>query len=443
MRRVLTALLFASLLSSSALAQGARPAAPKPPPTVYLLKAARLFDGTSDTARTNTAVLVEGERIKAVGTAADLARQAPPEAKVLDLGDVTLLPGLIDNHTHVLLQGDITAEEYDEQLLKESIPYRTIRATAAARTALLNGFTTLRDLETEGAMYADVDVKMAIERGVIPGPRMFVATRALAPTGMYPLSGYSWELRMPEGVQIVDGVDAIRKAVREQVKYGADWIKVYVDRKYYIAPDGRLRSWVNFTDEELQALVNEAHRLGRKVAAHAMAWDGIDAALRAKADTIEHGDGLTEDLMERMVAQKVYWCPTIFVGVYVAPGRGGNWPKMVDLERAAFGKAVKKGVLISYGTDAGGYAWTENQAQEFKLMVDYGMSPAAAIRSATSEAAKLLGKEQEFGTLAPGKLADIVAAPGNPLQDITALQRVGFVMKNGVVYKGGPGAITP
>jgi len=174
------------------------------------------------------------------------------------------------------------------------------------RTAVMNGFTTIRDLETEGAMYADVDVKTAIARGVIPGPRMFVATRAFAPTGTYPLLGYSWELQhLPEGVQIIDGPDAIRKAVREQVKYGADWIKFYSDRKYYKTNDPKrpLRSWVNFTRAELEAMVDEAHRLGRKVAAHAMAWDGIDAALTAKVDSIEHGDGLTDDLIDRVVKQ--------------------------------------------------------------------------------------------------------------------------------------------
>jgi imidazolonepropionase-like amidohydrolase len=240
---------------------------------------------------------------------------------------------------------------------------------------------------------------------------------------------------MPEGVQIVDGPEDIRKAVREEVKYGADWIKFYADRRYYIGPDGRLRSWVNFTDEELKMLVSEAHRLGRKVAAHAMGWDGIDAALRAGVNTIEHGDGLTDDLLDRMVAQKVYWCPTIFVGVYVAPGRGGIWPKMVDLERIAFGKALKKGVMISYGTDVGGYAWTENQAQEFAYMVRYGMTPMAAIKSATSVAAQLLDQADNFGTLEAGKLADIIAVKGDPIADISELTRVSFVMKGGTIYK--------
>ncbi|HEY6088535.1 MAG TPA: amidohydrolase family protein [Gemmatimonadaceae bacterium] len=401
----------------------------------YVLRAARVIDGKSDVALKDVTIVVMGDKIVAVGPQSSIGSKIPNGAQVIDLGGATILPGLIDNHTHVLLQGDITSADYDEQLLKESIPYRAIRATAAVRAALMNGFTAIRDLETEGAMYADVDVKTAIARGVIPGPRMFVSTRAMAPTGMYPLLGYSWELKMPEGVQIVDGPDDIRKAVREEVKYGADWIKFYADRKYYIGTDGRLRSWVNFTDEELKALVGEAHRLGKKVAAHAMGWDGIDAALRAGVNTIEHGDGLTDDLLDRMVAQKVYWCPTIFVGVYVAPGRGGNWPKMVELERIAFGKALKKGVMISYGTDVGGYAWTENQAQEFAYMVRYGMSPMAAIKSATSVAAQLLDQSDNFGAIEPGKLADIIAVKGDPLADIGELTRVTFVMKGGVIYK--------
>jgi imidazolonepropionase-like amidohydrolase len=270
--------------------------------TRYLIKAAHLIDGKSDSRRDNTAILVEGGKIVAVGSASELMGRAGA-SRIIDLGNATILPGLIDNHTHVLLQGDVTSADYDEQLLKESIPYRTIRATAAARTALMNGFTAIRDLETEGAMYADVDVKTAINRGIIPGPRMFVSTRAMAPTGMYPLLGYSWELRMPEGVQIVDGPDEIRKAVREEAKYGADWIKFYADRRYYMGEDGKLHSWVNFTDEEMKAIVTEAHRLGKKVAAHAVGWDGIDGALRAGVNTIEHGQGLTDDLIARMVKQ--------------------------------------------------------------------------------------------------------------------------------------------
>jgi imidazolonepropionase-like amidohydrolase len=398
------------------------------------IRCGRLIDGKAQAAVDNAVILVDGERIRQVGAGVPV----PAGVEVIDLGRSTCLPGLIDNHTHILLQGDITAADYDQQLLKESIPYRTIQATVAARTALMNGFTALRDLETEGAMYADVDVKTAINKGVIPGPRLFVSTRAMAPTGMYPLQGYSWELRVPEGVQIVDGPDGVRRAVREQVKYGADWIKYYSDRRYFMR-DGALHSWVNFTDDEVKALVEEAHRLGRKVAAHAMGREGIESALRAGADTIEHGYGLDDEMMDLMVRRGVYWCPTIFVGAYVAEGRAAAgapiWKTMVDLERQAFAKAVRKGVKISYGTDAGGYAWTESQARELDYMVRYGMTPMQAIQSATSVAAALLDQQDNIGSLEAGRYADVVAVEGDPLRDITELERVRFVMKGGEVVK--------
>ena len=403
---------------------------------VTFIKTGRLIDTKNGKVLENQGILVEGAKIKSVGALKDMP--IPAGAKVVDLSNATVLPGLADCHTHVLLQGDITAEDYDVQLLKESIPYRTIRATMAARTGLMNGFTVFRDVETEGAMYADVDIKTAINRGVIPGPRMFVATRAFAPTGMYPLSGYSWELNLPEGVQIVDGADNIRKAVREQAKYGADWIKFYADRRYYLK-DGALHSWVNFTDEEMEAMVTEAHRLGKKVAAHAMGYDGIDAALRHNVDSIEHGYGLDEGLMDRMVKQGAYWCPTIYVGAYVAEGRAAAgapiWLSMRDLEAKAFPTAYKKGVKIAYGTDAGGYAWTENQAKEFSYMVRYGMPAMQAIQSATTVAAEMLEKSNEFGTIETGKFADIIAVTNDPLKDISELERVKFVMKNGEIFK--------
>jgi imidazolonepropionase-like amidohydrolase len=429
-------LLAAVLVCSCAFAHAEDKAAPP-----IALRCGRLIDGKKNVPVADAVVIVEGDRITRAG-----AGVAVPEgARVIDLGSATCLPGLIDNHTHLLLQGDITAADYDAQLLKESIAYRAILATGAARTALLNGFTTVRDLETEGAMYADVDLKLAIERGAVPGPRMFVSTRAMAPTGMYPLLGYSWELRMPEGVQIVDGADGARKAVREQVKYGADWIKYYSDRKYFLK-DGVLHSWVNFTDEEAKAIVDEAHRLGRKVAAHAIGKEGIESALKAGADSIEHGDGLDDETLTTMVRKGVYWCPTIFVGVYVAAGRAAAgapiWNSMVDLEKQAFGKALKKGVKISYGTDAGGYAWTENQAKELSYMVRYGMTPMQALQSATSVAAALLGKQDELGAVEAGKLADVVAVAADPLSDISEMERVTFVMKGGVIYKG-PGAAQP
>ncbi|MEA2203380.1 MAG: hypothetical protein QOE77_156 [Blastocatellia bacterium] len=408
------------------------------PADLVFIKAGRLINVRTGRVEENQGILIEGDRIKSVGPLQQTLALIDPRARIIDLSRATVLPGLADCHTHILLQGDITAEDYDAQLLKESIPYRTIRATVAVRTALTNGFTAIRDLETEGAMYADVDVKQAINRDVIPGPRMFVSTRAFSATGMYPLSGYSWELKMPEGVQIVDGPDAIRKAVREQVKYGADWIKFYCDRRYYMK-DGALRSWVNFTDEEMQAMVGEAHRLGRRVAAHAMGRDGIDAALRANVDSIEHGYGLDEKLMDRMVKQGVYWCPTIYVGVYVAEGRAAAgapiWIAMRDLEAKAFPIAVRKGVKIAYGTDVGGYAWTVNQAKEFAYMVQYGMTPMQAIQSATTVAADLLERSNDMGAIEAGKYADIIAVVSDPLRDITELERVRFVMKGGAVFR--------
>ncbi len=430
--RIRLALFVAlSLASTAALAQT------KGPAHVTLIKAGRLVDVRAGRVTENQGILIEADRIKTVGPIAEVQKNSPASATIIDLTRATVLPGLADCHTHILLQGDITAADYDEQLLKESIPYRAIRATVAVRTGLMNGFTIMRDLETEGAMYADVDVKQAINRGVIPGPRMFVSTRAFSATGMYPLLGYSWELKMPEGVQIVDGADNIRKAVREQVKNGADWIKFYADRRYYLK-NGALHSWVNFTDEEMKVMVEESHRLGRRVAAHAMGWDGIDAALKAGVDSIEHGYGLDEGLIDRMVRQGAYWCPTIYVGVYVAEGRAAAgapiWLAMRDLEAKAFAIAIRKGVKIAYGTDAGGYAWTENQAKEFAYMVRYGMTPMQAIQSATTVAAELL-QTTDLGTIETGKYADIIAVSADPLRDITELERVKFVMKGGEVYR--------
>ena len=402
------------------------------PPKKVAIRAGRLIDGKSETSIVNALILVEGDKIVSVTPGGS----APAGVQMIDLSKATVLPGFVDTHTHVLLQGDITEEDYDAQLLKESIPYRAILAARNARIALDHGFTAIRDLETEGAMYADVDVKKAIVNGEVPGPRMQVATRAMTPTGMYPLLGYSWELKVPTGVQYVDGADGARKAVREQIMYGADWIKYYSDRRYHFEADGVLHSMVNFTDEEAKAIVDETHRLGKKVAAHAIGSDGIAAALRAGADTVEHGDGLTDALIDEIAKKGVYWVPTIVVGAYVAPGRGGNWTKMVDLERIAFQKALKKNVKIALGTDAGGFDWKElNQAKEFEYYVNYGMTPMQAIRSGTVVAAELLGWSDKIGTIEAGKWADIVAVSGDPLSDVTELQRVKFVMKGGAVYR--------
>jgi len=422
MRRITTAVLLSLVVSMMAVGQT---------PHRMAIRAGRLIDGKSEKPIENALILIEGDKIVSVTPGGS----APSGVEVIDLSKATVLPGFIDTHTHVMLNGDITAEEYDVQLLKESIPYRAILGARNAHIALSHGFTTMRDLETEGAMYADVDVKTAIANGEVPGPRMQVATRAMTPTGMYPLLGYSWELKVPTGVQYVDGVEGARKAVREQVMYGADWIKYYSDRRYHFEGDV-LHSMVNFTDEEAKAIVDEAHRIGKKVAAHAIGSDGIAAALRAGVDTIEHGDGLTDALIDELVKKGVYWVPTITVGAYVAPGRGGNWTRMVDLEKVAFQKALKKGVKIALGTDAGGFDWKAlNQAKEFEYYVQYGMTPMQAIHSGTSVPAELLGWGDRVGTIEAGKWADITAVGGDPLKDITELQKVVFVMKGGAVYK--------
>src|SRR5437773_10587433 len=259
----LVATLASAVVAASTLAAQATPASRAQP---TLIKAGRLIDGRTDQVQTNVGILIDGDRIRAVGPLAQVQAQAQ-NAKVIDLSQMTVLPGFIDTPTHLLLQGDPTSESYDRQLLYQSIPYRAILGARNARLALEHGFTALRDLETEGAMYADVDIKRAVSEGEIPGPRIFTSTRAMAPTGMYPIVSSNWELELPHGVQPVDGVDGARRAVREQVAHGADWIKFYADRHYYFTPDSVLHSWVNFTDDEAKAIVNEAHRLGRKLAA--------------------------------------------------------------------------------------------------------------------------------------------------------------------------------
>jgi len=400
---------------------------------IVALRCGSVFDGRGDSLRKNVVVVIEGEKIR------EIASSAPAGAEVIDLSRETCLPGLIDTHTHVLLQGDIKAADYDEQLLKQSPEYRTILATVNARRALEYGFTSIRDVETEGAGYADADVKKAINNGVITGPRMQVATRALDVTGAYPLQGYAPNVMVPHGVQLVDGADNARAAVREQISHGADWIKVYSDRTYRVREDGVLDDIPTFTLDELKAIVDEAHRERHKVASHAMALNGVHNSVEAGVDSIEHGNYIAEEDLKAMASRGIFYVPTIFVGEYVAQGRAAEgapvWLQMIQIHEETFKRAMKAGVKIAFGTDAGGFDWKIDPAKEFSSMVKFGMTPAQAIRSATVTAADLLGMKDSLGTLEAGKLADIVAVPGDPLADVSLMEKVDFVMKGGTVVR--------
>jgi len=412
-----------------------------PPPRApdVLLVCGHLWDGKSDNLRGKSIVTVHEDKIQRVDPYPGGVLGTTPGQFAINLERDTCLSGLIDTHTHILLQGDITAADYDEQLLKQSPEYRTILATVNARRALEYGFTTIRDVETEGAGYADVDVKKAIENGVIPGPRMQVATRAMDVTGAYPLLGYAPNVEVPHGVQVVDGADAGRKAVREQIMHGADWIKVYSDRSYRLRDDGVLDDIPTFTLDELRAIVDETHRQRHKVASHAMALNGVHNSVEAGVDSIEHGNYIAEEDLKTMAARGIYYVPTIFVGEYVAQGRAAAgapvWVKMIAVHEDTFRRAMKAGVKIAFGTDAGGFDWKVNPAKEFSSMVKFGMTPGQALRSATVTASELLGMQDKVGTIEVGKFADIVAVPGDPLADVTVMEKVDFVMKGGTVYK--------
>ena len=422
------AMLVGGLLCWTALA-----AEPAPPPPPTAIKAGILIDGLSGAARSNQVLVVRGNRIESVGTT------VPAGARVIDLSGMTVLPGMIDAHTHIFLQGEEPSEGgYDVQLLKHPLAYRAARATVAARRALEQGFTTIRDVETEGAGYGDVGIKQAIEEGRIPGPRMFVSTRAISTTGGYNLEGYAPEVAVPKGAQIVDGPVEARKATREQLEHGADWIKVYMTHRSWVDAAGNLQSQPTLTVEELKAIVDEAHGWGKKVACHAYSNPGMKRALDGGCDSIEHGLELDDAAVAQMVKQGTWLCATI--SPYYKYWRPEGTPlgnldrKRTEVHGPSFRRAVKAGVKIAFGTDVGGFSWSEPMAQEFPYMVQFGMTPMQAIQSATSRAAEMLGMKGQLGVVAPGAYADIVAVSADPLKDVRALEKVVFVMKDGKVF---------
>jgi len=421
------------------LVTGAQQNSPaKTAPAVTVIRAGSLIDGKSDTVRRNQVLVIRANRIESVGDAATTT--IPAGAQVIDLSQATVLPGLIDSHTHIFLQGEDPAQGgYDVNILNAPLAMRAARATVAARRALEQGFTTLRDVETEGAGYGDVGIKEAIEAGYIPGPRLFVSTRAISTTGGYPLEGYAPELEMPKGAQIVDGPVEARKAAREQLDHGADWIKVYMTHRSWVGKNGELAAQPTLTVEELKAIVDEAHGWGKKVACHAYSGEGLQRALDGGCDSIEHGLQISDAQIAQMLKQGTWYCPTI--SVYYTDWAPPETPAgqrdrlRASTHEVSFKKALKAGVKIVYGTDMGGIPWTEAEAQDFPHMVEFGMRPMAAIQSATSRAADMLEVPGQIGVLASGAYADVIAVSGDPLQDVTELGRVQFVMKNGQLVK--------
>ena len=419
-------LILLALISTSLFASAQK---------TILIKCGKLLDTKTSTVLEKQNVLIKGNVVVSVSANASAADS------IIDLSDYFVLPGLIDCHTHVVLQGDITQDDYDVQVLKESIPYRTIRGTKSAERALMNGFTTIRDLGTEGAGYADVDIKKAINNGVTAGPRMFVSTLAINTTGHYPIkaSEYAWELKMPKGVQEITGADEARKAVREQIEHGADWIKIYADRGYIMQPDGSYRALSNFTDAEINAIGDETIRSRKNFAAHAMTRDGIIQAVNAGARSIEHGLGMDEESMKLMAAKGVFWCPTLFVNEFVAEGRAQlGSPINLQFSKSipeTFKKAIKAGVKLAYGTDIGGYDWNLPQAKDFTYFVEWGLTPIQAIQTATTTAAELLGQVGKIGEIKAGAFADIIAIKKDPTINIKVLQNIDWVMKDGKVFK--------
>src|SRR2546427_5749455 len=370
MKQIRWMLLFCITASVSVLAQGTGGASV--PHGTTVIRAGTLIDGNSASPRRDQVIVIRGNRIEIVSDAS--SAKIPEGANVVDLSGATVLPGLIDSHTHIFLQGEDPSQGgYDENILKYPLALRAARATVSVRRALEQGFTTLRDVETEGAGYGDVEIKQAIEEGTIPGPRLFCATRAISTTGGYNLEGYAPELEMPKGAQIVDGPVEARKAARQQLEHGADWIKVYMTHRSWVDKHGNLVSQPTLTVEELKAIVDEAHGWTKKVACHAYNGIGLQRALDGGGDSIEHGLEMTDAQIEQMKKQGTWDCPTLspYYEDWAPAGTPGG---KRDRARAAvheitFKKALQAHLKIVYGTDMGGMPWTEPIAQEFKRMV--------------------------------------------------------------------------
>lgn len=394
-------------------------------PSQYLLKPARVFDGTR--IREGLVVHVRGERIAAIGTAAEVAA---PGAEVIELPDMTLMPGLIDAHSHILLH-PYNEAPWNAQVLNESHSLRVARAVNHLKATLDAGFTTLRDLGTEGAGYADVGLKQAVAQGISAGPRLLIATRALVATGSYAPKGFASEWSMPQGAQEADGVDELVRAVREQIGKGADWIKVYGDYRW--GPRGEAQP--TYSLDEMRLIVDTARSSGRPVVVHASTPEGMRRAILAGAETIEHGDGGTPEIFKLMVERGVALCPTVSAGDAIA--QYGGWKKGTDPEpagvqrkRESFKAALAAGVKIASGSDVGVFAHGDN-ARELEIMVAYGMPALDALRSATSVDADVLHMETQIGRIAPNLFADLIAVQGDPTQSISALRKVSMVMKAG------------